>query len=300
MRTMILIVATLMASHVAWSADTGKSDAAIRERMASVEAALNKKDAAAYAACFTPDGDRIGLASPISRGRAEIAAAAKSMIAGWPQNQSVKFVVRSIRYIGSDVALAEADHLFSAGTPRQTRGTWTLTRQKGQWLVASSRIYEAESAAPTSAAPTLPIFTLDQRWERLEFHFASLAASAVAHAKSKGESLEAYAHFTGKLFAPTWPQVLTPFGLLRGYYANASSWKNLEAQLLSATETSATLRVNRPWANDLGPTGSAFGLSADDLDTFLRIIYEDIATSRGLVFEQRRDGEHLIVTARRK
>lgn len=68
----------------------------------------------------------------------------------------------------------------------------------------------ASPARPQKPPFELPTLTTDQRWNRLEFHWVSLAAGAVAYAKAKGEGVEAFSHFLGKFFAPSWADTLSP------------------------------------------------------------------------------------------
>lgn len=155
-------------------------------------------------------------------------------------------------------------------------------------------------ARPQTVDVQLPTLTEEQKWSRLEFHWASFLAGAVAYAKTKGEGVEALGHSMGKLFAPGWADTLSPAGLIRGLYRNGAAWKDFQLQVVTATQTSATARFNRPWVPDFGRSGSLYGVTPDDADAFLRIVYEEIAAAHGLVYEQRRDGDELIATVRRK
>jgi len=175
-------------------------------------------------------------------------------------------------------------------------------KQRGEWMVAASRIYVAENPPIASGAYTLPSNTLDQRWDRMQLHWINLLGAHVAYAKSKGEDLRSVGHSIGKLYAAGWSQSPTPFDLVRGYYTNAQAWKDVRAEMMSADESSAVLKITRPWAIDaaLIPTAYAYAISGEEVDTILGIVYEEIANSRGLSFEQHRDGDKLIVSARRK
>lgn len=146
----------------------------------------------------------------------------------------------------------------------------------------------------------LPTLTEAQNWNRMESHWANLFAGVVAHAKAKGEGVEALGHTVGKLVAPGWGDSLSPAGLIRGMYRNGAAWKDYQLQVVTATPASVTVRVNRPWVPDFGKSGDLMGATPEDVDTFLRIVYETIAGARGLVYEERRDGEQLVVTVRRK
>jgi hypothetical protein len=156
------------------------------------------------------------------------------------------------------------------------------------------------SARTQTVEVQLPTLTEAQKWNRMEFHWSSLIAGAIAYAKSKGEGVESLGHFMGKLFAPSWGDTLSPAGLIRGLYRNGAAWKDFQLQVVTATQTSVTARFNRPWVPDFGTSGNLNGSTPADVDTLLRIVYEEIATAHGLVYEERRDGEHVVVTVRRR
>jgi hypothetical protein len=173
---------------------------------------------------------------------------------------------------------------------------------KGRLLLLSMTLLAGPSVSAHGQAVDvqLPTLTEEQKWNRLEFHWASFLAGAVTYAKTKGEGVEALGHSMGKLFAPGWADTLSPAGLIRGLYRDGAAWKDFQLQVDTATQASVTARFNRPWVPDFGRSGTMYGLTPDDVDTFLRIVYEEIAAAHGLVFEQRRDGEQLVATVRRK
>lgn len=146
----------------------------------------------------------------------------------------------------------------------------------------------------------LPTQTDEQKRDRMQFHWATMIASAIAYAKSKGEGVDDLGQVMGKLVVPGWPDTLSPAGLIRGMYRNSAAWKDFRMQIVAATETSVTARFNRPWARDFGRSGNMFGVTPEDADTLMGIVYGAVAAARGLAFEQRRDGEELVVTVRRR
>jgi uncharacterized protein (TIGR02246 family) len=125
--------------------DRAADDAAIRAWMARVEAATNARDFAALAAESTADGDVIALSGARVSGRAEMQARIDAVWAAAPADRSISLVLGRIRYIGADTAIVDNLASFSAGEPRQNRGTMVLVRQDGTWRAVAVRIYPAEA-----------------------------------------------------------------------------------------------------------------------------------------------------------
>lgn len=147
----------------------------------------------------------------------------------------------------------------------------------------------------------LPELTPDQRWARLEFHWASWAAVATAYAEEQGHSVDEFGRWIGKQFAPGWGErgSGTPAGLVRGWYRNAAAWRDLEFEILEATDNMVKARSSRPWVQGFGTEG-VFGLTEAEVDRLVWLVYDEIATHLGLAYEQQLDGEDLVITVRRR
>jgi hypothetical protein len=148
---------------------------------------------------------------------------------------------------------------------------------------------------------TLPALTADQRWDRLEGHYTYLLATSVAFAKAQGKSIEEYARFIGKLAAPTWSKGLTPRGLIRGTYRNTMAWREADVVVTDSSEASPSARLNRSsYVRTFGTKGVVEGLTPDDWEQIFFFVSDEIAKYHGLVYEQRRDGDFLVITVRRR
>jgi uncharacterized protein (TIGR02246 family) len=119
-------------------------DAAIRALIAFAEAAINRRDFAALAALYTTDGDTIIASRPRTSGRDAIRRSAEAAWATAPSARRLSMTVDAIRFLDSDVAIADTTARFSAGEPREDRGTWVVVRRDGRWLVGAFRVQPAE------------------------------------------------------------------------------------------------------------------------------------------------------------
>ena len=116
--------------------DRSIDDAAIRARVAAMESALNTRDAEAYASAYLLDGDFIDMAGPRSEGYEAILREMERLLATLPNDiGSIAIAVSSIRFLASDVAVADCDVL-----PSGSRATYVMVRRGGSWLVAAGRI----------------------------------------------------------------------------------------------------------------------------------------------------------------
>ena len=147
----------------------------------------------------------------------------------------------------------------------------------------------------------LPDLTDDQNWKRAEFHSMTWVSVSAAYAEEHGDGIEEYGRWIGKQFAPSWGEEGsgTPAGLIRGWYRNAAAWQGLEFEVMEATDGIVKARSNRPWASYFGEE-DMYGLTNGEFELFLAAIYDEIAKHLGLDYEQEEDGDHLVITARRR
>lgn len=121
-------------------------DAAIRSQTAAYAAAINKRDAAAVAALFSPDGDLTVMDGPRSAGRAAISEATKKELAAWPATRKIGLMVTTVRTLTPDIAIVESTATFTEGPVQTNRGTSVMVRKDGKWLIAALRVYPAVAA----------------------------------------------------------------------------------------------------------------------------------------------------------
>lgn len=121
-------------------------EAPFREHAAAYAAAINKRDAAAVAALFTPDGDQIFMDGSRIVGREALRDAAQAALAAWPSTQRFTLEVTGVRKLSPTIAIVETLATFSEGPIRSNRGTAVMVRQGGKWLTAALRVYPAATA----------------------------------------------------------------------------------------------------------------------------------------------------------
>ena len=121
-------------------------EAAIREQHVALAAAINKRDAAAVAAFFAPDGDEVFFDHPRIVGPNAIRQNQQKEFATWPATQRFTLEVTDIRVLTPDIAIVETLATFSEGEMKSNRGTSVMVRQNSKWLIAALRVYPAAAA----------------------------------------------------------------------------------------------------------------------------------------------------------
>jgi uncharacterized protein (TIGR02246 family) len=123
--------------------NTATDEAGIRAHVAGNEAALNKRDFAAYAAQFVPDGDLIVVDGATSSGQDAIRRTIEAAWANAPATRRATITVDKIRSLGSDIAVVDASARFSEGEPTLGRSTSVVVRRDGAWRTLVLRVLPA-------------------------------------------------------------------------------------------------------------------------------------------------------------
>lgn len=132
----------------------------------------------------------------------------------------------------------------------------------------------------------LASYTPEQRWERAASQFTVSGVSAIAYAKSMGQSVEEYAKTVADLFAPGWGEPGSgTLAIVRGMHRNFSLWPNSEFELVEQSDTSVTARSNRPWAQYFGEDKMWYGVSLEDFETTFHVFNASVAEHLGLGYE---------------
>jgi uncharacterized protein (TIGR02246 family) len=114
--------------------------AAIKQLVASFADSWNSKDGHATAMHFVEDGDFSNIKGEPSHGRKELEDHYNTVFGGFLKNAHTTDTVRSIRFLGPDLATVDIDWLVndpaSPGGVR-TKGllTWTVAKRNGQWMI---------------------------------------------------------------------------------------------------------------------------------------------------------------------
>ena len=144
MRIVLAIAAAVINSMPLFAQPRSNAEAAIRHRVATLETAWNKRDAAALAALYAVDGDAIVMDSPLASGRPAIQAAVAADMAKQSPTLRIRITPASIRFLSPDIALVNTIARFNEGAVEEDRGTWIMVRRRGSWLIAALRVMPAE------------------------------------------------------------------------------------------------------------------------------------------------------------
>ena len=122
MRMTLLFIALLVLSPLRPAAGQQRSadEQAVRQLIQATGAALNARDYGAAAAVFAEDGDVILPHSRRVSGQPAIRAFWQETWSGAPAERRIALTVRSLRFLGSDVAIADCTAEFTAGEPTRS------------------------------------------------------------------------------------------------------------------------------------------------------------------------------------
>src|SRR5439155_27080813 len=105
---------------------------------AAYESALNKRDPAAVAALFVPDGDLVFFDSPRVSGRDALIQNTKDAVATWPATMRFTLSITAIRFLTPDVAIVDTEAHFSEGDMRAK--SWHVSGCSAKGEVAHRRV----------------------------------------------------------------------------------------------------------------------------------------------------------------
>jgi uncharacterized protein (TIGR02246 family) len=115
----------------------------IRAHIRGLEAAVNSRDFAAFAAQFLADGDLVVVDRQTSSGHDAIRRTMEAAWAGAPSARRASITVDKVRFLNEDIALVDAVARFSEGDPAEDRGTSVVVRRDGAWRTLALRILPA-------------------------------------------------------------------------------------------------------------------------------------------------------------
>ena len=124
---------------------SGREEAAIREVLTAYEQARGSGDRLAGIRFYAPHADFDSAAGSYAEGLEQILSALTSA----PRATSdVTLTVARVRFIRPDVAVADAAYCYAAqdgDTRTAARALFVMSRNNGQWLIASARVFPKES-----------------------------------------------------------------------------------------------------------------------------------------------------------
>lgn len=155
----------------------------------------------------------------------------------------------------------------------------------------------APLAAQEQDTPELGDYTVEQRWERASNQLTLSWVAAIAYAKSMGQSVEEYSNFLADMFVPSWGEAGSgSVNIIRGVHRNFMMWPDTEFELVDATGTSVTARMNRPWSAYFGEDRTWYGITQDEFERSFQIFQERVADHLGLEYSDRTEGDWFYMT----
>jgi uncharacterized protein (TIGR02246 family) len=116
-----------------------RDEAAVRDVVRRYVEARERRQAAEIEALFTQDADQYTTGGEWRRGRAAVVQGTLQSSARNPGTRTIQ--VESVRFITSDVAIADGPYVIASGgaDPRRMWTTIVATREGGVWKIAAIR-----------------------------------------------------------------------------------------------------------------------------------------------------------------
>ncbi|MDQ3950959.1 MAG: hypothetical protein M3282_11520 [Gemmatimonadota bacterium] len=155
-----------------------------------------------------------------------------------------------------------------------------------------------EARQQDQAAVTVPAYTDQQRWNRAGYLNASALAVGIAYAKVRGQSAEDFGRFAGDAFASGWgpPNSGHAVRMARGINFNFAALSGSESQIVTASDTAASVRFKRSYVPYFGAQGQMVGVTVDEYERALWALHQRIAAHLGLRVEKRVEGDWQVIT----
>jgi uncharacterized protein (TIGR02246 family) len=147
----VVVAGAAWAQEGAAPADRQADEAAIREAVQGLAAALQAKDAKGVAAFWTEQGEYADEGEETVRGREALEQTFTAMLAGKPELK-VEATTGSVRFLGADTAIEEGTITVKAtGGPGQVSQYRSFyAREGGKWLIAHLEEWGTRPADPPS------------------------------------------------------------------------------------------------------------------------------------------------------
>ena len=153
-------------------------------------------------------------------------------------------------------------------------------------LIALSVVALAAPVTVRAQEIELASYTPEQRWERAASQFTVSLVASIVYAKSMGQSAEEVAEAWVDLFAPGWGDPGSgSLTIVRGMHRNLALWPDCQFEIVEQSETSVTVRANRPWAVYFGEDEVWLGVTLDEWEKTFQVFNARLADHLGLGYE---------------
>ena len=147
MAVLLFLTFSAAGSRAQMAASRDADTAAIKQCVAAFADTWNSHDAHGVAMHYVEDGDFSSIKGEASHGRKELEDHYTTIFSTFLKNAHTTDTVRSIRFLGPDVASVDIDWLVTdsaapGGVLRKGLLTWIVTKRNGQWMIT---IYHEQS-----------------------------------------------------------------------------------------------------------------------------------------------------------
>ena len=144
---LLFLTFSAASSRAQMASNRDADTAAIKQTVAAFADTWNSHDAHAVAMKYVEDGDFSSVKGEPSHGRKELEDHYTTIFSTFLKNAHTTDTVRSIRFLGPDIASVDIDWLVTdpnapGGVLRKGLLTWILTKRNGQWMIV---IYHEQS-----------------------------------------------------------------------------------------------------------------------------------------------------------
>ena len=137
----------------------------------------------------------------------------------------------------------------------------------------------------------LATYTPEQRWERASNQLTLSWVAGIAYAKSIGQTPADYAKSAIRLFVPGWGEPGTGrLNVVVGMHRNYMMFTESEFELVDQSETSVTVRSNRPWMRYFGEDEVWYGVTVAEYEEVFRLFNAAVAEHLALSYEESLEG----------
>ncbi len=143
---------------------------------------------------------------------------------------------------------------------------------------------------------SLPEYSIEQNFERLQFNFHAFAVAIIKYAKQNGESAADAGVFLGELYAPSWADSLTAEGFLNSMNAN---WQmiGIKTKVIESSPDKVkgkrTLDFNEEEFDNIY---GQYGVSLDEHTSFFNAVIKAICNEKGLTYSETLEGDKVMFT----
>jgi uncharacterized protein (TIGR02246 family) len=141
--------------------DESAEKSAIEAQLVARTAAWNQGDAYGFTANFGEDGSFTNIAGTVIRGRRAFEQRIAQLFATIFKGSELKTAIRRLRFLRSDVAVADVDSDISCfqGLPPgvsahegvlRTRQLWVLVKEDGEWAMSAFHNVDVKPASASS------------------------------------------------------------------------------------------------------------------------------------------------------